>query len=216
MLPRKGVAEEPDVTNRRNELHWESVYQSKADADLSWYQSDPSPSLELILPFSDPGNSVIDAGGGGSALAGSLLTLGYQVTVVDISEAALTRGRARMATPSDAVSWKAADLTEVQELGPCDVWHDRAVFHFLTNSEDQSHYVRLLTASLREGGIAVIGTFASDGPEQCSGLPVARYDEQGLSSSLGPAFTLLESRRQTHTTPWGKPQSFQWGVFRKS
>jgi SAM-dependent methyltransferase len=194
--------------------HWESVYASRADTELSWTQADPQLSLFLIAEVCATG-SVIDVGGGTSLLPGKLLDCGYAVTVLDISEAAVNRGRKKLGPRADTIHWIVADITASPDLGSFDVWHDRAVFHFLTSPADRAAYVGLLNRSVSVGRHAVIATFAPDGPEKCSGLDVQRYSGLTLSAELGVSFKLLKSVPETHLTPAGKPQSFQYSVFRR-
>jgi hypothetical protein len=137
---------------------------------------------------------------------------GYGVAVLDISQAAIASGRDKL---GDRVEWAVADVTAKPVLAECDVWHDRAVFHFLTEARDRAAYVALLRQILPEGRHAVIATFTLDGPEKCSGLPVRRYDGRALQAELGPEFRLMKSVPETHVTPWGKPQSFQYSVFQR-
>ena len=194
--------------------HWESVYASRTDAELSWTQPDPHLSLFLIAEVC-PTGSVIDVGGGTSLLAGKLLDHGYSVAVLDISEAAVTRGRERLGPRGGMVRWIVADVTAVPELGTFDVWHDRAVFHFLTHTAERAAYIAVLARTIPVGGHAVIATFAPDGPEKCSGLDVRRYSGLTLRAELGYSFELLKSVPETHVTPWGKAQSFQYSVFER-
>ncbi|MBZ5677187.1 MAG: class I SAM-dependent methyltransferase [Acidobacteriia bacterium] len=194
--------------------HWESVYASKPETELSWTQPDPHLSLSLIAEIC-PTGSVIDVGGGTSLLAGKLLDRGYSVAVLDISESAVTKGRERLGPKASMVHWIVADVTASPDLGSFDVWHDRAVFHFLTNQADRAAYVTLLNRTVSAGRHAVISTFAPDGPEKCSGLDVQRYSGLTLSAELGSSFVLLKSVLETHWTPGGKPQSFQYSVFRR-
>jgi 2-polyprenyl-3-methyl-5-hydroxy-6-metoxy-1,4-benzoquinol methylase len=194
--------------------HWESVYQKKGDSDLSWTQHEPRTSLALIREVCPTGR-VIDVGGGTSPLAERLLDAGYSVAVLDVSAVAITRAQARLGARADDVQWIIADVTEPGELGTFDVWHDRAVFHFLTEAPDRTAYVALLSRTIPSGGHAVIATFAPDGPEKCSGLPVRRYDGESLATELGPGFRLIRTVAETHLTPWGKPQSFQYSVFKR-
>jgi SAM-dependent methyltransferase len=194
--------------------HWESVYSSRTDAELSWMQPDPHLSLSLISEVC-PTGSVIDVGGGTSLLPGKLVDDGYSVTVLDISEAAVDRGRERLGPRAGTIHWIVADITASPNLGSFDVWHDRAVFHFLTYPADRAAYVALLARTVPIGGHAVIATFAPDGPEKCSGLDVRRYSGLTLSAELGVSWELLETAPETHMTPEGKPQSFQYGVFRR-
>jgi SAM-dependent methyltransferase len=195
------------------ESHWESVYRSKQDAEVSWTQPDPTLSLALIRESVETGR-VIDVGGGTSSLAGRLLDHGYSVTVMDISQAAIERARTSLGSRADLVHWIVADVTKDPELGECDVWHDRAVFHFLISTEDRRCYIELLKKTVAPGGYAIFATFALNGPERCSGLEVRRYDSATLAAELGLGFTLWESATETHLTPWGQAQSFQYSVFR--
>ncbi len=194
--------------------HWEAVYTSKGDAELSWTQAEPATSLALIAEACSAG-SVIDVGGGTSLLAERLLDRGYAVTVLDISQAAMDRARRRLGTRASEVDWMVADVTAGPDLGTFDVWHDRAVFHFLTAPAGRAAYAGLLARTVRVGGHAVIATFALDGPEKCSGLEVQRYDGIALAAELGPQFRLLKSVPELHRTPWNAPQSFQYSLFKR-
>jgi SAM-dependent methyltransferase len=196
--------------------HWDDIYAAKGDADLSWTEPDPHRSLALIRQVC-PSGRVIDVGGGASVLCERLLDLGgYAVTVLDISAAALDRARARLGERAKDVRWIVADVTANPDVGTYDCWHDRAVFHFLTDPSDRAAYVALLSRSVPVGGHAIIATFAPDGPEQCSGLPVCRYDGPALAAELGSAMTLIRETRETHVTPWGKSQSFQYSLLRRA
>ena len=194
--------------------HWESVYESRGDAEVSWTQPEPRTSLSLIRE-ARPAGRVIDVGGGTSTLVDHLLTAGYGVAVLDISEAALARARARLGPRAELVRWIVDDVTRAPDLGTFDLWHDRAVFHFLTNPADRAAYVALLARTVPVGRHAVIATFAPDGPTQCSGLDVCRYDAPLLAAELGAGFALVKSLLETHHTPWGKPQSFQCSLFKR-
>jgi SAM-dependent methyltransferase len=194
--------------------HWERVYASKTDADLSWIQPDPVLSLALIAEVC-PNGSVIDVGGGTSLLPGRLLDRGYSVTVLDISMTAVERGRERLGPAAGSIQWITADVTAIRDVGSFDVWHDRAVFHFLTDPADRAAYVTLLKRTLPGGHHAVIATFSPEGPEKCSGLPVQRYSGRSLSTELGDSFDLLKSVPETHVTPGGKSQAFQYSVFQR-
>ncbi len=147
-------------------------------------------------------------------LADRLLDRGYSVTVLDISQAALRRAQSRLAARAQEIRWIVADVNEGPDLGRFDVWHDRALFHFLTGAAERVRYVELLSKTVQHGGHAVISTFAEDGPEQCSGLSVVRYSGHRLAAELGEGFQLLKALTETHLTPWGKPQSFQYSLFR--
>jgi 2-polyprenyl-3-methyl-5-hydroxy-6-metoxy-1,4-benzoquinol methylase len=198
----------------RAEAYWESVYASKGDRDLSWTQPEPLRSLALIGEVCLTGR-VIDVGGGASLLAERLVERGYSVTVLDISKTAIDRARNRLGDRKSQIQWIVADVTENPQLGSFDVWHDRAVFHFLTATADRAAYKALLARTVPVGGHAVIATFALDGPEKCSGLEVHRYDRQTLGAELGTQFNLLKSAPEMHVTPWGAEQSFQYSLFRR-
>ena len=192
--------------------HWEKLYSSMPDSEVSWTQPEPRTSLSLIREAC-PSGRIIDVGGGTSVLADRLLDAGYSVAVLDISAAALDRARDRLHTRADQVLWTVADVTAAPDLGTFDVWHDRAVFHFLTKPADRAAYVALLRGTVPVGGHVIIATFAMDGPEKCSGLPVQRYDGRSLRAELGVGFDLVKSVPEVHLTPWGKPQPFQYSVF---
>jgi SAM-dependent methyltransferase len=194
--------------------HWETVYTSKGDEELSWTQAEPATSLALIAEACSA-DSVIDVGGGTSLLAERLLDRGYAVTVLDISQAAIDRARQRLGVRASEVGWIVADVTAGPGVGTFDVWHDRAVFHFLTASADRAAYAELLARTVPVGGHAVIATFALDGPEKCSGLEVRRYDGSALATELGPRFRLLKSVPELHRTPWNAAQSFQYSLFER-
>ena len=204
--------------------HWDSVYGLKGDAEVSWTEAEPTTSLALISEVSSPrsampakGTRVIDVGGGTSRLAGRLVDAGYTVTVLDVSAAAIARAREQLGNRAGEVRWIITDVTGNPDLGGAfDVWHDRAVFHFLTEPHARAAYAALAAKSLARGGHAIIATFAPDGPERCSGLPVCRYDGPALAAQFADAgFTLVKSIPQMHVTPWGTPQSFQYSVLRR-
>jgi SAM-dependent methyltransferase len=160
-------------------------------------------------------SAVIDVGGGASRLVDCLVAQGYEdITVLDLSPAALAAAKARLADQVDRIQWIAADVTTWAPSRAYDVWHDRAAFHFLVDSADQAAYVERLRRALRRGGAAIIGTFAPDGPPMCSGLPVARWDAASLGALLGPDFVLVDARLHEHVTPRGAKQRFQFATFR--
>ncbi|MCA1297354.1 class I SAM-dependent methyltransferase [Stappia indica] len=204
------------MTDKRK-AHWDTVYDQKSEMQLSWHQEEAQLSLELAkLAGISATSSAIDIGGGTSRFAGTLLDLGLRdVTVLDLSQVALDAARQRLGQAGDAVTWVAADITTWSPDRQYDFWHDRAVFHFLVDAEDRAAYLNNLTKGLVVGGHAMIATFAPDGPETCSGLPVARYSPEGLAEVLGERFALVAQRHHLHQTPWGKPQSFQFSLFRK-
>jgi SAM-dependent methyltransferase len=192
-------------------VYWESVHARRED-EVSWFQASPTTSLQLVARTGAPrGARILDVGGGASRLVDGLLDAGFdRVTVLDIAGVALARARCRLGPRATAVAWVEADVTAWVPEAPFDVWHDRAVFHFLVRPEDRAAYRTALLAALRGGGQAIIATFASDGPERCTGLPVVRYEPAALAAELGPDFTLVESLHEDHRTPGGKLQRFQW------
>lgn len=200
-----------------NRAHWDDAYATKGDTGVSWFEDTPSSSLELIRQAgAGPKSSVIDVGGGASRLADALLLEGVgEITVLDISPAALDACKARLGASADSVKWIVADVTEWVPEHSYDIWHDRAAFHFLTKADARAAYVERLCAALKPGGHAIVATFASDGPERCSGLPVMRYDPAGLAAVLGPSLELVDQRRHMHTTPWGSTQAFQFSLLRR-
>ena len=199
--------------------HWERIYEAKDPTEVSWYQSDPTISLDLIrgvLP--DRSGAIIDVGGGASTLVDHLLREGYtDVTVLDLSPHALEESRRRLGDDADRVTWLPADILDVAlpESG-YDFWHDRAVFHFLTDPDDRLRYVEQVHRVVRLGGHVAVATFASDGPTHCSGLEVSRYDPDELHAQFGSDFRLLESVREEHVTPWGAVQPFTYCMCRVS
>ncbi len=203
--------------NESRQAHWEGVYTRKGEHEVSWFQENPAPSLDLIAQVgATAASAVIDIGGGASRLVDNLLGRGFQdVTVLDLSEAALEAAKARLGTRAGQVHWIVADATVWEPLRAYDIWHDRAAFHFLTEDRDRVAYVERLERGLKLGGYAIIATFALDGPERCSGLPVVRYDAASLGRTLGRAFQLVDTRRHAHATPWGSDQSFQFSVLRR-
>jgi trans-aconitate methyltransferase len=197
--------------------HWQKVYTSKGESEVSWFQETPTPSLDLIeLVGATQNSAIIDIGGGASRLADRLVSQGFRdVTVLDLSAAALASARSRIGDEANRVEWNTVDVTTWEPSRTYDVWHDRAAFHFLTDPADQAAYVARLRRALRPGGHAIIGTFAPDGPERCSGLVVSRHDAASLAAMLGPGFKLIDSRRHEHITPWGAAQRFQFSTFRR-
>lgn len=198
--------------------HWEEVYRQKSEDAVSWFQVHPDLSLELIRAAgAGPSDPLIDVGGGASRLVDHLLEAGHtDLTVLDISEAALERAGARLGSRALEVQWLVADVTRWRPERRYRLWHDRAVFHFLTEAAERAVYLANLRAALADGGSALIASFAPDGPERCSGLPVRRYSPESLASELGRGFRLTEHRAEQHITPAGRVQSFQYSVFEKA
>ncbi len=197
--------------------HWQRVFTTKTDAEVSWYQPRPRLSLELIAAAAPSRiTGVIDVGGGTSTLVADLLAAGYgDLTVLDISEAALARSRARLGGDADKVVWIAADVTRWSPERRWGVWHDRAAFHFLTDAERQDAYIKAMTEATAPNATVIVATFALDGPERCSGLPVQRYSPATLAARFGPEFTLISGRSEDHVTPTGAVQRFSYAVFRR-
>jgi 2-polyprenyl-3-methyl-5-hydroxy-6-metoxy-1,4-benzoquinol methylase len=197
--------------------HWEQVYRTKGPDQVSWFQAEARLSRELIaVTAPDRNAAIIDIGAGASTLVDGLLGLGYrQVTVLDLSSTALELAKARLGPAAGGVTWQAADVLTAQLPEQAfDVWHDRAVFHFLTDASERLRYVAQVRHAVRPGGIVIIATFAEDGPLRCSGLKVARYSPSALQAQLGADFRLLESHREVHTTPSGATQAFTYCVCR--
>lgn len=195
--------------------HWDSVYATKAETEVSWFQDNPGISLGLIAQAGLAREAaVIDIGGGASRLADALLELGYShITVLDIAAAALEKSQARLGPKAAQIAWLVADITQWQPPQTYALWHDRAVFHFLTEAADRAAYKRALLAGTQADSHVVIASFAPDGPERCSGLPVRRYSPQSLQAELGSDFRLENSRQDEHRTPGGNIQRFQFSRF---
>ena len=195
-----------------SQSHWNRVYTTKATDAVSWYQTQPGISLELIAAANLPPDApIIDVGGGASVLVDCLLAQGRsELSVLDISTAALARARARLGADAAKVCWIEADVREFAPPRRYDLWHDRAVFHFLTDPADRAAYMAVLRRSLNPRGHVVMATFALDGPARCSGLEVAHYDAASLHAEFGDDFAMLDSRRETHVTPSGATQKFTW------
>lgn len=198
--------------------HWENIYSTKAPDAVSWYQEHPAFSLRFIRNAGiakDAG--IIDVGGGASRLVDDLLDEGYtNVTVLDLSGAALHEAQKRLGERARRVQWIEADITRADLApGSFDVWHDRAVFHFLTAPEDRRAYVEAVMRSVKPGGHVIVATFAPEGPEKCSGLPVMRYGPGELHREFGEPFSLVEHAREEHHTPFGTVQQFLYCYCRK-
>jgi 2-polyprenyl-3-methyl-5-hydroxy-6-metoxy-1,4-benzoquinol methylase len=191
--------------------HWEKIYGTKAPETVSWYRPHLETSLTLIERAArDKLASIIDVGGGESTLVDDLLVRGYQnLAVLDISQTAVNVTRKRLGLAADQVHWLVTDVTVARlERGAYDVWHDRAVFHFLTATEQRVAYVRNVAHAVRPGGHVIVSTFGPEGPDKCSGLDVVRYDAESLHEQFGTRFHLVESSRELHLTPFGTTQQF--------
>ncbi|WP_020162958.1 class I SAM-dependent methyltransferase [Methyloversatilis discipulorum] len=205
--------------NGRAKTHWEAVYAQRTPDSVSWFQPHAEHSLELIARAGLTRDAaIIDVGGGASTLADDLLTRGYHdLTVLDLSAAALAAAQVRLGDDARRVSWVEADITAVDlPRQRYDLWHDRAVFHFLTDAAQRHAYVERVLQSVKPGGHVIVATFAEDGPDRCSGLPVMRYGADTLHAEFGAPFELLEHSRETHHTPGGAVQQFVYCYCRRS
>jgi len=197
--------------------HWEQVYLMKGPDQVSWFQAEARLSLELIQQAAPARDSaIIDVGAGTSTLVDGLVTAGYRrIAVLDLSVAALDQAQRRLPDAGRAVVWHNADVLTIElPASALDVWHDRAVFHFLTDAADRARYVAQVRHAVKPGGFVLVATFAEDGPTRCSGLDVARYSPETLHGEFGNDFRLVESRREEHSTPWGAPQIFTYCLCR--
>ncbi|MCC6776022.1 MAG: class I SAM-dependent methyltransferase [Hyphomicrobiales bacterium] len=205
------------MSSAERRAHWDKVYQTKGDDEMTWFQARPDISLDLIRATGvTTAAAIVDVGGGSSRLVDVLLDEGFSaVTVLDLSEHALGAARARLMERGAKVEWIVADVTTWRPAASYDVWHDRAALHFLTEERDRTAYAQRVVQAVRSGGHVIIGTFAPDGPERCSGLPIARHDATSLGRILGSSFALAESRGHSHRTPTGTIQRFQFSRFRR-
>lgn len=199
-------------------LHWSQVYQTKPATEVSWYQAEPRRSLQLIADTGIPHDApIIDVGAGASTLADHLLAAGYQdITLLDLSAEALASTQQRLGNQAGIITWIEGDVTTAPlPHGHYAVWHDRAVFHFLTEPAARERYVAQMLRTVRPGGHVIVATFAPDGPEKCSGLDVMRYDPAALHGVFGSPFTLINSLQESHQTPWGTEQRFIYCYCRR-
>jgi SAM-dependent methyltransferase len=197
------------------QAHWQNVYAMKAEKEVSWFQENPTPSLDMIAASGIPTDAgVIDVGGGASRLVDSLLDKGFsRLAILDLSAKALEATKQRLGRRGDGVDWIVADVATWNPSVTYDLWHDRAAFHFLTDPADRDAYIARLKKAVRPRGHVIIATFALDGPERCSGLPIVRYNPATLASALGPEFELIDSKKHDHLTPGGGTQRFQFSRF---
>lgn len=197
--------------------HWQSVYGAKAPEDVSWHQARPHRSLALIEAFApDLDAMLIDVGGGASTLVDHLLAQGKRsLVVLDLAHAALVHAQTRLGDKADKVYWIAADITRWRSDIAADIWHDRAVLHFLTEPADQHAYANTLRATLKRGGVAIVAGFAPGGPLMCSGRDIVQHDAASLKALLGAGFELLHVEDESHRTPWGAEQAFRYHVWRR-
>jgi SAM-dependent methyltransferase len=205
------------VKNIGRKNHWENIYNSKELKDLSWYQPIPSTSLDFILQLGIKTSSrIIDIGGGDSLLVDLLLGRGFQnITVLDISEAAITRAKQRLGEKAKSVKWIVSDIINFKPVGKFDFWHDRATFHFLTIQKEIESYINIAGSCIQPSGFLVIGTFSESGPKQCSGIEIKQYSEATMTSSLKKYFERIKCITVDHTTPFDTIQNFIFCSFRK-
>lgn len=204
------------MSTTSTEAHWRQRWLRHDHEQMGWFQAEPEPSLELVTSHTPDGGSVLDVGGGASLLVDRLLERGYEPTVLDLAQPALTAARTRLGRRATQVMWVHADVTEARLGTTFDTWHDRAVLHFLLTDDERTAYVDSVRRHLRPGGHAVVGTFAPDGPTTCSGLPVRRHGAQDLHALFGEDFIPVEERAVTHAKPSGQEQSFVFVVLRRS
>ena len=204
-----------EATNKKD--HWEAVYQKKSPVEVSWYQKVPVLSLQLTIRLlKKKSDRIVDVGGGASTLADHLLDKGFDdITVLDLSSEALAHAQKRLGQKSAQISWVAADITEWEPSGTFELWHDRAVYHFLTEKTDREKYKDVLKRATHPGSWVIIAAFSIGGPEKCSGLDIVQYDREKLQSELGDSFTFVEEQFESHITPTGKEQAFGYFVFER-
>ena len=204
------------MTTTDRKTHWEHIYQTRPSDEVSWFQPTPALSLELIEQCNlTPKDSIVDVGGGASKLVDHLIKAGYQsITVLDIARAALEVARSRLGEAANRVDWLEADATDFQLAHQVHLWHDRAVFHFLIQANDRHAYIANVKKTLLPGGHLIIAAFAPEGPKKCSNLDIVQYDSRKISMELGHAFELQQTRQETHKTPAGADQQFNYFLFR--
>ncbi len=198
--------------------HWERLYTTRPITHVGWYRPHLDTSLAFIQALDLPRSArILDVGGGASTLVDDLLALGFEaITVLDLSAAALDQARARLGERAERITWVTADITEVSlPAAAYDLWHDRAVFHFLTAPEERARYLEQLRTALRPGGFVILATFAPEAPPTCSGLPVVRYDLDTLVRTIGPGFRLVRHGREHHVTPGGVEQPYLYACFQR-
>ena len=197
--------------------HWENIWTTKKSNEVSWYQEYPKTSINLILPTNPSKDAkIIDVGGGDSNLAETLLDLGFKnITVLDISANALERAKKRLGNKSDMITWIESDILEFENDNRYDIWHDRALLHFLTSEENLKNYVKLVKQHVMQGGYLIISTFSTKGPIKCSGLDTRQYSKESIKELFSNEFEHIKSFEEEHVTPRGMGQIFTWNVFRK-
>ncbi len=205
------------MEKQERKKHWETIYQTKQLNEVSWYQPVPQTSLDLVSKYVKSFDAkIIDIGGGDSFLVDHLLKLGYtNISVLDISEAAIERAKKRLGELAKNVTWIVSDISTFSPTEKYDFWHDRAAFHFLTNKEEIQSYVQLVQASINSNGVLAIGTFSENGPLKCSGIEISQYTEESIAQLFKNGFEKIESFLVDHPTPFDTVQNFVFGVFMK-
>jgi SAM-dependent methyltransferase len=213
------MADQSDSRKGPLQAHWDEVYRRRAPDRVSWFQPTLAVSLDLVAHIGlTRSASILDVGGGASTFVDDLLARGHHdITVLDLSGAAMDVARARLGDRADSVRWIEGDITRLElPKESVDLWHDRAVFHFLTEPDARNRYVATAARALKPGGHIIVATFAPDGPEQCSGLEVARYDAESIHQAFGPTFSPISHREESHVTPWGAAQEFVYCYCRRT
>ncbi len=204
------------MNKKNSQEYWDDIYTKNQPDEVSWFQKEPAISLKIIQNISNNKTQIIDIGGGASVLTDYLLTLGYSnVAVLDISKKAIEHAKKRLAELAVKVEWYVKDITDFIPSHLYDIWHDRAVFHFLVDPKSRGFYVKTLKNSLKAEGYAIIATFAKDGPKKCSGLDIVQYDSLSIQHELGDEFTLIEHQSESHLTPKGNEQHFNYFLFQR-
>lgn len=199
-----------------HQAHWQTIYQSKAPEKVTWYQSEPTIDLDWLKQLNlDPTEAVIDVGSGASTWVDHLIELGFEhISALDLSEHALSYSRQRLGPKAEQIDWQVADILEFKAERKLALWHDRAVFHFLTDPADQARYQQVLLNSIKPGAYVMIASFAIGGPLKCSGLEIVQYDAAKLIRVLGPHFELIKEAHESHVTPLGNQQLFAYFLLR--
>jgi trans-aconitate methyltransferase len=205
------------MENFDRKKHWENIYQTKELKDVSWFQPTPETSLDFIKQFNVPTTAkIIDIGGGDSFLVDHLIDLGYQdISVLDISAAAIDRAKQRLGERANKVTWIVADAATFKPIEKYDFWHDRAAFHFLTDEQEISNYLETAQQNINPAGVLVIGTFSEQGPKKCSGIEIKQYSETTMTDRLKKFFEKIKCITVDHTTPFDTIQNFVFCSFRK-
>jgi 2-polyprenyl-3-methyl-5-hydroxy-6-metoxy-1,4-benzoquinol methylase len=204
--------------NNTRKEHWEQIYRTKKDNEVSWYQSAPNPSLQLIQSLVLARDAeIIDIGGGNSNLAGKLLEEGYRnLSVLDLSANALERSQLRLGEKAKSIRWIVTDVLQFEPGQGFDLWHDRAVFHFLVIEDEIKRYAAAAAKLVRPNGYLIVGSFSTTGPKKCSGLDITQYSEQSMRSVFAADFHFIESVEHVHTTPFETQQNFIYGIFKRN